>query len=240
MTLVVKNVLGEAKRSFKIVIGDRIALTPPLGWNSWNCFACDVDDAKVRSAADALVSSGLADHGWSYINIDDCWSIKPDDPDSRLSGPVRDANGRILTNKKFPDMKALCDYIHAKGLKAGIYTSPGPLTCAGYTAAYQHELKDAQQFAEWGFDYMKYDWCSYGEIAKDQSLPELQKPYQVMRAALDKMPRDIVFSLCQYGMGSVWEWGESVGGNCWRTTGDITDSWSSMSGIGFEQAGHEK
>lgn len=233
----VTNDLGQAERLLKIVIGDQIALTPPLGWNSWNCFACDVDDAKIRAAADALVASGLADHGWAYINIDDCWAIKPDDADPRLNGPVRDKKGRIRTNAKFPDMKALCDYVHSRGLKIGIYTSPGTLTCAGYAGAWQFEAEDAAQFAEWGFDYIKYDWCSYGRIAPKPSLAELQRPYQVMRAALDKIDRDIVFSLCQYGMGEVWKWGAAVGGNCWRTTGDITDTWSSMSEIGFGQAG---
>ena len=235
----VKNNHGQAERLLKIIIGDHIALTPPLGWNSWNCFACDVDDAKIRAAADAMVSSGLADHGWSYINIDDCWAIKPDDPDPRLSGLVRTKTGHIRTNAKFPDMKALCDYVHAKGLKIGIYTSPGAFTCAGYAGSWQFEERDAQQFADWGFDYIKYDWCSYEQIAKEQSLLELQKPYRVMRAALDRVDRDIVFSLCQYGMGEVWKWGAQVGGNCWRTTGDITDTWMSMSGIGFAQAGHE-
>jgi len=137
-------------------------------------------------------------------------------------------------------MKALADYVHGKGLKLGIYSGPGPLTCAGFTASYQYELQDAQRYADWGIDYLKYDWCSYSKIAKDRSLPELRKPYQVMREALNKVNRDIVYSLCQYGMGNVWEWGEEVGGNCWRTTGDITDTWSSMSGIGFNQAGHEK
>ncbi len=235
----VSNRRGQAERTLRIVIGDQIALTPPLGWNSWNCFACDVDDAKVRAAADALVASGLASHGWSYINIDDCWAIKPDDPDPRLSGPVRSPDGRIRTNAKFPDMKALCDYVHAKGLKIGIYTSPGSLTCASYAGAWQFEEQDAAQFAEWGFDYIKYDWCSYGEIAPNPDLEALQKPYRVMRAALDRVDRDIVFSLCQYGMGEVWKWGAEVGGNCWRTTGDITDTWASMSTIGFGQAGHE-
>jgi alpha-galactosidase len=235
-----KNALGTAERSFTIVVGDRIALTPPLGWNSWNCFASAVDDAKVRAAADALVGSGLADHGWTYINIDDCWEVRPGSTDPLLSGEERSVQGRINTNRKFPDMKALGEYVHSKGLKLGIYSSPGPLTCAGYTASYRHELDDARQYAEWGIDYLKYDWCSYGQIAKDQSIPELQKPYRMMRAALDSVRRDIVYSLCQYGMGNVWEWGAEVGGNSWRTTGDITDTWESMSEIGFNQAGHEK
>jgi alpha-galactosidase len=225
-----ENGRGHAEKVLKIVIGDTIALTPPLGWNSWNCFAGAVDDAKIRAAADAMVSSGLIKHGWTYINIDDCWEGNRDD------------NGFIQSNEKFPDMKALADYVHSKGLKIGLYSSPGPKTCAGFTASYEHEGMDAQQYATWGFDYLKYDWCSYGGV-QDKSLPEherLMKPYQVMEAALLKQDRDIVFSLCQYGMGKVWEWGAEVGGNCWRTTDDIGDSWSSMSGIGFKQNGHEK
>ncbi len=240
VTLKAKNALGTASREFKIVVGDQIALTPALGWNSWNCFASAVDDKKVRSAADAMVKTGLINHGWTYINIDDCWEIKPNTDDPLLMGEPRNEKGMINTNKKFPDMKALSEYIHANGLKMGIYSSPGPLTCAGFTATYQHEELDAQQYANWGIDYLKYDWCSYDRVAKDRSLPELKKPYLVMRAALDKVKRDIVFSLCQYGWGNVWEWGGEVGGNSWRTTGDIVDTWESMSGIGFSQAGHEK
>jgi alpha-galactosidase len=239
VALAARNALGVSERNLRVEVGDRIALTPPLGWNSWNCWACAVDDPKVRASADAMVASGLVDHGWTYINIDDCWEIKPETKDSLLMGEARDANGMINTNKKFPDMKALTAYVHSKGLKVGIYSSPGTLTCAGFTASYQHELHDAQRYADWGIDYLKYDWCSYGRIAPKPSLDDLKKPYQVMRAALDKVDRDILFSLCQYGMGKVWEWGGSVGGNCWRTTGDIEDSWSSMSTIGFGQAGHE-
>ncbi|MGI8924398.1 MAG: putative Ig domain-containing protein [Fimbriimonadales bacterium] len=232
ITLSAKNACGESKRSFKLVVGDVIALTPPLGWNSWNCFAEDVDEAKIRAAASAMVTSGLADHGWSYINIDDCWQV-------RHPGIGRDAQGNILSNDRFPDMKALAEFIHSLGLKAGIYSSPGPLTCAGFAGSYQHEEQDARQYAEWGYDYLKYDWCSYDEIAKDKSLSEYKKPYGVMRAALDKVSRDIVYSLCQYGRADVWGWGEGVGGNCWRTTGDIVDTWESMCAIGFSQDGKE-
>jgi alpha-galactosidase len=239
VTLTARNSRGSAARMFTIVVGDRIALTPPLGWNSWNCFAGDVDDAKVRAAADAMVKSGLIDHGWTYINIDDCWMVKPDDPDPVLGGEARDKDGMVQTNKKFPDMKALSAYVHGLGLKLGIYSSPGPLTCAGFAGSYRHEVLDARQYADWGIDYLKYDWCSYQTIAKDQSRAEYQKPYKIMRAALDGVNRDIVFSLCQYGMDNVWEWGDSVGGNCWRTTGDITDTWESMNTIGFGQTGHE-
>lgn len=240
VTLKAKNGLGVATRKLKIVAGDKIALTPPLGWNSWNCFANAVDQDKVKAAADAMVKSGLINHGWTYVNIDDCWENKPGSTDPKLTGEARDANGMINTNKKFPDMKGLTDYIHAKGLKTGIYSSPGPTTCGGFYASYQFEDKDARRWADWGFDYIKYDWCSYGSISKGNTLDELQKPYVVMRQALDKVDRDIVFSFCQYGMGDVWKWGEKIGGNSWRTTGDITDTWSSMSKIGFNQAGQEQ
>ncbi len=239
-TLIAENKLGKTERKFTIKVGDFICLTPPMGWNSWNCWATSVDAQKVEAAADAMVKTGLINHGWTYINIDDSWSIEPGSKDSLLSGKPRDKNGMINSNKKFPDMKKLAEYIHGEGLKIGIYSSPGPLTCAGYTASYKHEYKDAERFAEWGFDYLKYDWCSYDTIAKNHSLPELQKPYKLMRDALNKVDRDIVYSLCQYGMGDVWKWGSKVGGNLWRTTGDISDNWGSMSGIGFGQAGHEK
>lgn len=221
---------GKATRSLTIVAGaDALAQTPPLGWNSWNVWGGTVDDAKVRAAADAMVSAGLAAQGYQYINIDDAWE-----------GP-RTAGGEITSNDKFPDMKALADYVHAKGLKIGIYSSPGPRTCQQrYEGSYQHEEQDARTYAKWGFDYLKYDWCSYSQIAPNPTLDDRKKPYRVMRAALDKVARDIVFSLCQYGAGNVWEWGDEVGGNLWRTTGDITDTWPSMSGIGFAQYGHEK
>jgi alpha-galactosidase len=240
VTLGAKNDFGSASRDFKIVVGSNVCLTPPMGWNSWNCWACAVDDQKVRAAADAFVNSGLINHGWTYINIDDCWEVQPDSKDPILGGEQRDKDDKIITNKKFPDMKNLSDYVHDKGLKLGIYSSPGTLTCAGYTASYQHEQLDAQRYADWGIDYLKYDWCSYEGIAPKPTLDDLKKPYQVMRAALNNVNRDIIFSLCQYGMGNVWEWGGEVGGNCWRTTGDISDSWGSMAGIGFSQAGHEK
>ncbi|MGA2796692.1 MAG: NPCBM/NEW2 domain-containing protein, partial [Thermoguttaceae bacterium] len=239
--LTAKNNLGQDQRDLKIVCGDNIALTPPMGWNSWNCFAAAVDDAKVRSAADAMVQSGLINYGWTYINIDDCWEIKPDSDDPMLQGPPRDENGMINSNKKFPDMKALCDYIHAKGLKAGIYSSPGPLTCAGFTGSYNYEEKDAKRFAQWGFDYLKYDWCSYSQIAKDRSPPELKKPFQIMRAALDKTNRDIVYNLgIQLGASNFWQWGAEVGGNSWGVADNITDTWFGMSRIGFIQAGREE
>jgi hypothetical protein len=230
VALTARNARGEAHRQLKIIIGDQISLTPPLGWNSWNCWGLTVSEDKVYASARVFREKGLMDHGWTYINIDDGWEIKGDS-----SAPKRDAQGRILTNEKFKDMKGLGDKIHALGLKFGIYSSPGPLTCGGYTASYEHELQDAQSYASWGIDYLKYDWCSYEKIAKNSTRDELKKPYVVMRRALDQVDRDIVYSLCQYGMGKVWEWGTEVGGNLWRTTGDITDSWESLRDIGFSQ-----
>lgn len=227
--LTVRGLRGVAKRKLTVVGGQRkLALTPPLGWNSWNVWAGAIDAEKVRQAADWMVRTGLAAHGFQYVNIDDTWEGQ------------RDANGEIQTNDKFGDMKALADYVHGKGLKLGLYSSPGPKTCAGFEGSFKHEEQDAKTYAKWGIDYLKYDWCSYGDVATGDGLEKLQKPYRVMREALDKCGHDIVFSLCQYGMGNVWEWAAEVGGNCWRTTGDITDNWGSMSGIGFSQDGHEK
>ncbi|MES2223122.1 MAG: glycoside hydrolase family 27 protein [Acidobacteriota bacterium] len=212
-----------------------LAATPPMGWNSWNHFATKVTDADVRAAADAIVSSGMRDAGYIYVNIDDTWE-----------GP-RDSQGNITTNSKFPDMKALSDYVHSKGLKLGIYSSPGPKTCAGYPGSYGHEQQDADTYAKWGIDYLKYDLCSYGAIMKKQAPNDQQKQWEMMHAAYEKMHqallsthRPIVFSLCQYGFDAVWNWGPKVGGNLWRTTGDINDSYDRMSVIGFAQAGLSK
>jgi alpha-galactosidase len=215
------NAQGAASREFKIVCGDTLALTPHLGWNSWYVWENHVTDAIMRAAADAMVSTGMADHGYMYVNIDDCWAVKPGAADSTLQGEPREPSGRINSNPRFPDMKALTDYIHSKGLKAGIYTSPGPTTCAGHVGAWEHESADMERFVEWGFDFLKYDWCSYGKIAKDKSREEFQKPYRMISEILRRQPRDIVLNLCQYGMGDVWEWGKEVGGNSWRTAGDL-------------------
>ena len=221
VTLTASNSHGKAQRNFKIVVGDTLALTPPMGWNHWYTWYNRITDRHLREAADVMIASGMADYGYQYVNIDDCWMIKPGSDDPQLTGPNRHPDGTINTNARFPDMKAMTDYIHSKGLKAGLYTSPGPLTCAGFVGTYEHEQQDAETFAEWGFDFLKYDWCSYGRIAKDRSLPELQKPYIKMGSILKNLDRDIVLNLCQYGMGEVWKWGGQVGGHCWRTTGDL-------------------
>ncbi len=221
VTLKASNALGTARRDLKIVCGDTLALTPHMGWNSWYVWENHVTDKIIRDAADAMVSTGMINHGYMYVNIDDCWAVKPGSSDPSLDGEERDAQGGVNPNKRFPDMKALTDYIHAKGLKAGIYTSPGPRTCAGHVGAYQHEELDVQRFVEWGFDFLKYDWCSYDKIAKDKSRAELQKPYRLISDILRRQKRDIVLNICQYGMGDVWEWGKQVGGQSWRTAGDL-------------------
>jgi len=228
VTLLAANRLGKAERKFKIVCGDTLALTPHMGWNSWYVWENHVTDQIIRAAADAMVSSGMINHGYEYVNIDDCWAVKPGSSDPSLGGEPRDAQGRVNANARFPDMKALTDYIHSKGLKAGIYTSPGPLTCAGHVGAYQHEEQDVQRFVEWGFDFLKYDWCSYGQIAKNPDRAALEKPYKLIGDILRRQNRDIVLNLCQYGMGNVWEWGKAVGGNSWRTAGDLGGSFEGI------------
>ena len=223
------NAKGTARRELKLVVGDTIALTPPMGWNSWNCFAADVTEKNIRDAADAFVSAGLADHGWSYINIDDFWQNSPyaGKRDPTLAGPERNADGTIAVNKRFPDMKALADYIHSLGLRAGIYSSPGPYTCGECVGSWGHEWQDAKTYADWGFDYLKYDWCRYGDVADKVASGhgKYSFPYMLMGEALAAQNRDIVFSLCQYGDDNVSTWGKRIGGHCWRTTGDIEDTW---------------
>ncbi len=208
-----------------------------MGWNSWNHFADKVSDKDVRAAADALVSSGMKDAGYIYVNIDDTWESK-----------TRNANGEIETNEKFPDMKALADYVHSKGLKLGIYSSPGPTTCARYLGSYQHEEQDAKTYAGWGIDYLKYDLCGFREIMHEkagddhnaQATQMMKDAYEKMNKALAATGRPIVYSLCQYGWADVWTWGPQVGGNLWRTTGDIDDTYKRMAEIGFGQAGLSK
>lgn len=224
VTLKARNARGTDSRQFRIVAGDRLALTPPMGWNHWYTHYDRVTETLMRQSTDVMVESGMADVGYQYVNIDDCWMNAPKHSDPMRVGPARDAAGNLIPNRHFPNLKGLTDYIHSKGLKAGTYTSPGPLTCAGFTGAWQHEAQDARQFAEWGFDFLKYDWCSYGEIAnasKDDNLVKFKKPYALMGRLLREQSRDIVFNLCQYGMGNVWEWGAEVDGHCWRTAGDL-------------------
>jgi len=220
VSLRASNAHGDSLRSLRIVVGDRLALTPPMGWNSWYIHYDRVSDALVRQAAEQMVSSGMADAGYQYVNIDDCWMVKHGSDDPLLGGPERDEDGTLRSNGRFPDMRALADHIHALGLRAGLYISPGPTTCAGYAGSFEHEAQDAGTFADWGFDFLKYDWCSYGSVAGGDTLEHLQRPYRLMWSELQRLERDIVFNLCQYGMGEVWTWGAEVG-HCWRTTGDL-------------------
>ncbi len=222
VTFTAKNKHGSSRRAFKIISGDTLSLTPSMGWNHWYAHYDRVTDVMMREAADVMIASGMADVGYQYVNIDDCWMNAEKNSDPRRNGPFRDASGNLIPNKHFPDMKGLADYIHSKGLKAGLYTSPGPRTCAGFAGAWQHEAQDAKQFADWGFDFLKYDWCSYGGVApKPPTLDDMKKPYILMGNLLKQQSRDILLNHCQYGMGEVWKWGAEVGGQSWRTAGDL-------------------
>lgn len=186
---------------------NKLALTPPMGWNSWNKFGCDVSETLIKSMADAMVSSGMRDAGYQYVIIDDCWQVR------------RDAQGNIVADaKRFPSgIRALADYVHAQGLKFGIYSDAGTETCGGRPGSRGHEYQDAAQYAAWGVDYLKYDWCKTGK-------EDAQAAYSTMRDALNASGRPIVFSLCEWGTSKPWLWAKDVG-NLWRTTGDITDCW---------------
>ncbi len=192
-----------------------LALTPPMGWNSWNKFACNVDEKLIRGAADAMASSGMKEAGYTYVVIDDCWQGE------------RDAAGNIQPDaKKLPSgMKALGDYIHAKGLKFGIYSDAGTKTCGGFPASRGHEFQDAKQYAAWGVDYLKFDWCN-------TDTQDAQSSYLTMSQALQASGRPIVFSLCEWGNSKPWLWARNIG-NLWRTTGDITDQWDGMHPNGY-------
>ncbi len=217
----------------------QVAQTPPMGWNSWNFFAERVTDKDIRAAADQLVATGMKDAGYIYVNIDDTWEAE------------RDASGVLHTNAKFPDMKALADYVHSKGLKIGIYSGPGTKTCGGYAASLGHEEQDAQMYAGWGFDYLKYDLCSFIPDVMEKQAPNdkaaqmklmiaaYEKMGKALKAATAKTGRPIVFSLCQYGWDSPWEWAPALGGNLWRTTGDVEAKWQSIYDIVSQQSGLE-
>ncbi len=225
ITLVAKNKFGICRKKFTIKVGHMLALTPPMGWNSWNCWGLNVSAEKVKKSADAMIDKGLAGYGWTYINVDDGWQ-----------NDTRAANGDILPNEKFPDMNELGKYLHSKGLKFGIYSSPGVKTCGGFNGSLGHEAQDADSYTKWGVDYLKYDLCSYTDIVgADTALAIQQLPYIKMSDNLKRQPRDIVYSICQYGIHDVWKWGKQMNGNLWRTTEDITDTWESMNEIGFKQ-----
>jgi alpha-galactosidase len=200
-----------------------LAATPPMGWNSWNKFQMKIDDATVRAQADAMVSSGMKAAGYEYVNIDEGWE------------GTRDAQGNLAPNHGFPDMKALAAYVHSKGLKLGIYTSPGPKACGGSEGSYGHEEQDATLFAAWNIDYVKYDWCTAGTVyAADQYPLAIEK----MAKAIASAGRPMVYSI--HGRGAVWKYSAAAGAQLWRTTGDIHDDYNRMIAIGFAQKGLER
>lgn len=186
----------------------KLALTPPMGWNSWNLYQCDINEDLIKKTADAMVEKGMLEAGYEYLVIDDCWQIS------------RDENGNIIADpEKFPSgIKALADYIHSKGLKFGIYSDAGTKTCQGRPGSRGYEFQDARQYAEWGVDYLKYDWCHHGT-------QDARASYKLMADALRATGRPIVFSICEWGTNKPWLWGKEVGGNLWRTTEDILNCW---------------
>ena len=205
--------------------GNGLAQKPPMGWNSWYGNYMQVTDAMIRAQADTMVNNGMKALGYEYVNIDDGWAGE------------RDAQGVIHGDKNFPNMKALGEYIHSKGLKFGLYSSPGPLTCGHRQGSYGHEELDAQTYAAWGVDFLKYDWCSAGRVYKSE---EMQAAYKKMADALKRTGRPILYSLCQYGLQKVWTWAPSVGGNMWRTAGDLDFNYDRVSLVGFQQDGLER
>ncbi|MBB4658584.1 glycoside hydrolase family 27 protein [Parvularcula dongshanensis] len=195
-----------------------VAETPPMGWNSWNHYGCDIDEDLIKQTADAIAQSGLRDAGYTYVNIDDCWHGERDEDGFIQADPERFPSG----------IKALADYVHERGLKIGLYSDAGRTTCGGKPGSQGHEYQDAKQYARWGIDYLKYDWCATG-TGEDQRNP--REAYALMRDALHAAGRPIVFSICEWGDNKPWEWGEDVG-HLWRTTGDIINCWDCEVGHG--------
>ena len=228
LVITAKNAKGSVTKDFRLVVGDKIGLTPPMGWNSWNCFAPNVSDERVRAQAEAMFKLGLVEHGWQYLVIDDYWernAEKGKKPgNEHLSGPTRDENGNIQLNARFPDMKALADHIHSLGLKIGLYSSPGPTTCGGCEGSWLHEWQDARQYAAWGFDYLKHDWCSGGTVKFGDARMFKMLPWLMMGKALKEQDRDIYYSL-SIGSLDIPGYGEQVYANSWRITGDVFNSW---------------
>lgn len=210
-----------------------LAPTPPMGWNSWNFFGADVTERGLRQVADILVSSGMRDAGYVYVNIDDGWQGR------------RDANGVLHPNEKFPDMKGLADYIHSKGLKFGIYSSPGPTSCGGFEGSYGHEDQDAQLFASWGADLVKYDECSLGPFNRKAAPSDIAKQDELRREAYEKMHQEIlktgrpmIYSFCEFGNATkVWDWGPAAGATMWRTSDDIKPDYYRIMTIAAQQEG---
>ena len=227
-TVTAENAKGKSQQEFTLKVGDdMIGQTPPMGWNSWNCCGLTVTQEKVISSAQALIDKGLADYGYSYINIDDGWEAAERNPD-----------GTLDANEKFPSMKELVDWLHERGLKFGIYSAPGATTCGGYLGSLGYEKEDAEVWNKWGVDYLKYDWCSYENVRvqeNDYGYASCIRPYLLMQKFLRQQPRDIFYSLGPLGGTQVYLWGLYCDGNSWRTAQDINDTWKSIYDVGFRQ-----
>ena len=227
-TVTAENAKGKAQQEFTLKVGaDMIGQTPPMGWNSWNCWGLTVTQEKVMASTQALIDKGLADYGYSYINIDDGWEA-----------PERNPDGTLDANEKFPSMKGLVDWLHERGLKFGIYSAPGATTCGGYLGSLGYEKEDAEIWNKWGVDYLKYDWCSYENVRakeNDYGFASCIRPYLLMQKFLRQQPRDIFYSLGPLGGTQVYLWGLYCDGNSWRTAQDINDTWKSISDVGFRQ-----
>jgi alpha-galactosidase len=205
----------------------KVSPTPPMGWNTWYAFGCHVTESDVKATVNAMASNGIKAAGYEYVSLDDCWQGK------------RDAKGYIHPNERFPDMKSLGKYIHSRGFKFGIYSSPGPKTCGGYPGSYGYEEKDAETYANWGVDFLKYDWCSAQKVYKPS---QIEAVYEKMHKAILHAGRPVVYSLCEYGMEAPWIWGPKIGANLWRTTGDVSNKidfqeYERMMFVGFGQEG---
>ena len=227
-TVTAENARGKASQEFTLKVGEHmIGLTPPMGWNSWNCWGLSISQEKVMSSTQALIDKGLADYGYGYINIDDGWEAEE-----------RNLDGTIEANAKFPSMKGMIDWLHERGLKFGIYSSPGETTCGGYLGSLGHEKQDAEVWNKWGVDYLKYDWCSYERVREqdnDWGFASCMRPYLLMQKFVREQPRDIFYSLGPLGGTQVYLWGLYCDGNSWRTAQDINDTWASILDVGFRQ-----
>ena len=259
------NAHGKAEREFTLAVGEKLAITPVMGWTSWNAYRTKIDDATIRETARLMVETGLADAGYSYVNLDDGWqqppapgvwadaAPPPEDDDCDCGEPYagpRDASGRIIPAKGFPDMRALAGYVHSLGLKIGLYSSPGPMTCQKLEGSYRHEAIDARTWADWGFDFIKYDYCTYTRIflaeTKERGRAPVEydhaRPFLMLYETLRSLPRDIVFSANSGGHGG-HRWGELAGINMWRTWTDLKDSWGGLvnaANTAFELAPYSK
>jgi hypothetical protein len=223
----VKDSTGAStSRKYQLLVDENaLMVTPPMGWNSWYVYGCNIDDQKIRHSADMMISTGMAAHGYNYVLIDDCWQSHRDEK-----------TGEIIPKPGFPNMKALADYVHSKGLRIGIYTSPGDKTCGQHPGSRGHLPQDVATYARWGMDFVKYDWCMFhfGDPAAEQAMFKTEPAeYARMSKLLKESSRAIVLQICQYGKGDVWTWGAQAGGQLWRTNDDVADVWASIVRNGF-------